>query len=74
MYFAINPGQQGVDRTAIIPRNTAQDIPVDLLQPQAGGEPIQAHRPGLRLCQAHVKLTNEGINLYILRPSNFIGF
>ncbi|CAI8701997.1 DNA-directed RNA polymerase [Pseudomonas sp. IT-P258] len=64
--FAIHMRQQVIDRATIDPGHRPQNIPINLLEPQTGGEAIQSYGAGEGLGQPHIELANKRINPYIL--------
>src|SRR5437868_15429844 len=71
MHLSIDIGKQCTDRATIDLGDLAQNIAVDLPQPQRGTEAIQSDRPRKGLRQPHIELPDERINLYIFKRNNF---
>ncbi|MOA16864.1 hypothetical protein D3C78_1370960 [compost metagenome] len=62
VHLPVHMGQQRTDGAAVELGHVAKDIPINLLQPQAGGEPVQTNGSGQGTHQLHVEPPDERID------------
>src|SRR5476649_1059792 len=61
VHFPVDVGKHRIDLTTIGLGNLGKDVPVDLLQAQAGRQAIQTHRFRMWLRQLHIEIFHERV-------------
>jgi hypothetical protein len=72
--FPINVRQYRIDGTTVTACNLGQNVPVNLLQPEACGQPVKPDRARLRLREVHIEAFDEWIVLNLKTSMSFLDF